>query len=262
MEQLTFDFHREKRCSKCGQVKFLDQFSRKRHSRDGRRSACKECHKSPVIKERERLLAQGLQRCSKCRQVKTLSEFYKRSTKYRRRTDCIECFQARSQRYYIKHNTKIRAKVRKYYAEHPEKIKAYRLKNRKRRMENKRRWDIANQDHALAYRQEYSEQNREAINAHARKYRAENPERIQELKARRRAREVNAEGDFTAKEWKAICDKYGNQCLCCGSVDSPLTVDHIVPLIKGGSNFPNNLQPLCRSCNCKKQVKIIDYRPF
>jgi 5-methylcytosine-specific restriction endonuclease McrA len=54
---------------------------------------------------------------------------------------------------------------------------------------------------------------------------------------------------------------YGGRCLCCGRNDVTLTVDHIVPLVMGGSNDISNIQPLCRSCNCSKQAKNIDYRP-
>lgn len=36
----------------------------------------------------------------------------------------------------------------------------------------------------------------------------------------------------------------------------PLTVDHIVPKSKGGSNDMSNLRPLCCSCNHKKADKM------
>ncbi len=48
-------------------------------------------------------------------------------------------------------------------------------------------------------------------------------------------------------------------CLCCGSADK-LSIDHIVPVSKGGLTVIDNLQILCTSCNCSKRDKIIDYR--
>ncbi|KKN88436.1 hypothetical protein LCGC14_0249990 [marine sediment metagenome] len=44
-------------------------------------------------------------------------------------------------------------------------------------------------------------------------------------------------------------DEFG--CRRCGS-GSDLTVDHITPIAKGGSNDVSNLQTLCRSCNSSK----------
>jgi len=48
-------------------------------------------------------------------------------------------------------------------------------------------------------------------------------------------------------------------CLCCGS-SVRLTIDHIVPVNKGGANRLSNLQALCRSCNSRKSDTFIDFR--
>jgi hypothetical protein len=40
----------------------------------------------------------------------------------------------------------------------------------------------------------------------------------------------------------------GFRCLFCGAT-SRLTVDHVVPVIFGGNNAPNNLRTLCECCN-------------
>jgi 5-methylcytosine-specific restriction protein A len=47
------------------------------------------------------------------------------------------------------------------------------------------------------------------------------------------------------------------RCLHCGS-SSRLSIDHIVPVIAGGSNDLSNLQTLCLSCNAKKGARIPD----
>lgn len=47
-----------------------------------------------------------------------------------------------------------------------------------------------------------------------------------------------------------------NVCCFCGS-DKDLTIDHILPLSRNGSNDIKNLQILCRSCNSRKSNKII-----
>ena len=58
---------------------------------------------------------------------------------------------------------------------------------------------------------------------------------------------------------KYVFDKYGKKCLKCGSEEC-ISLDHIIPVKKGGKNELDNLQPLCKSCNSSKGHKIIDYR--
>ena len=63
----------------------------------------------------------------------------------------------------------------------------------------------------------------------------------------------------TRKQWERISksvspkifDSENNSCKKCGNAEN-LTVDHIVPISKGGTNDKDNLQALCGSCNSKK----------
>lgn len=75
----------------------------------------------------------------------------------------------------------------------------------------------------------------------------------------RKSLERGAGGRLSADEWKELCNKYDNKCLCCG-VGGGLTKDHIVPVTMGGTTDIDNIQPLCKSCNSKKGNKTIDYR--
>lgn len=50
---------------------------------------------------------------------------------------------------------------------------------------------------------------------------------------------------------KRIFEKHGDVCAICGSKIN-ITIDHIIPVIKGGNNGDDNLRPLCKKCNSSK----------
>ena len=62
---------------------------------------------------------------------------------------------------------------------------------------------------------------------------------------------------FTEFEKQSICSAYDYKCVNCRTdlVDRDFQIDHKIPLMKGGKNSIENLQPLCVSCH-KKKTKI------
>ena len=81
------------------------------------------------------------------------------------------------------------------------------------------------------------------------------------LHRKRRIMKKGNGGSHTLGGWETLKAQYNWTCPCCG-VSEPtiqLTEDHIIPISKGGSNNIENIQPLCGSCNRRKQTKIIKY---
>ena len=64
---------------------------------------------------------------------------------------------------------------------------------------------------------------------------------------------VNVFNKFNGK--CVICDKQMKMEGDCRSNDYP-SMDHIIPLSKGGTHEWKNIQLLCRKCNCEKHDKI------
>jgi len=59
------------------------------------------------------------------------------------------------------------------------------------------------------------------------------------------------------KSYVFMRDKHS--CLACGTKEN-LTLDHIIPRSKGGSNDVDNLQVLCQHCNLAKGTNNLDFR--
>ena len=83
-------------------------------------------------------------------------------------------------------------------------------------------------------------------------YRLAHPEVHRAALQRRRARLLEAKGNFTAKEWLALVAAYDCRCAYCGAEGGALHADHRIPLSRGGSNDIANILPACPSCNLRK----------
>ncbi len=78
---------------------------------------------------------------------------------------------------------------------------------------------------------------------------------------KRRHREGAAPG-LSAKRRAKLLGRWKRQqkpCAYCG--DHADTVDHVMPLVRGGTNYEGNLIPACRRCNSSKSGKtVIEWR--
>jgi 5-methylcytosine-specific restriction endonuclease McrA len=107
--------------------------------------------------------------------------------------------------------------------------------------------------------QEHRDKNR--IGQYAR-HKKNNPDYVPDgwLDLRKKKLKV-AGGHHSRTEWGTLKEKYSFSCPCClrKEPEIKLTRDHIVPVSKGGNNDIGNIQPLCRSCNSRKQTNSIRY---
>ena len=60
----------------------------------------------------------------------------------------------------------------------------------------------------------------------------------------------------TIREWKKEMEIKGTYCAYCGEKEN-LSVEHIIPKAKGGSDNSDNLVYACKSCNSSKGDKLI-----
>ena len=104
------------------------------------------------------------------------------------------------------------------------------------------------------------------------KYKPYNPKYYSSEKSKRKKRardlnrrtlliNVNAKNKITAEIISLVKDKYNNKCIYCGAdCSEKYTIDHKVPLIRGGDNDIENLALCCKKCNSSKHDKTdIEY---
>lgn len=106
-------------------------------------------------------------------------------------------------------------------------------------------------------------ENREKVNGIKRAWKERNPGSVIAAAQTRRAAISGAEGTFNNSDVVAIFEKQLGRCASCSrklkkSGKHKFHVDHIMPLSKGGSNWPSNLQCLCPTCNLRKHAKLPD----
>jgi 5-methylcytosine-specific restriction endonuclease McrA len=91
------------------------------------------------------------------------------------------------------------------------------------------------------------------------RYRARNPDRARASDVLKQAKRAGAVGVHTEEDLKAIRREQWDCCAACGEfLHGGGHVDHIVPLSKGGTNWPSNIQWLCSTCNLRKSAKDYD----
>lgn len=132
--------------------------------------------------------------------------------------------------------------------------KIYRSANLDRLLSNNRAYYNANRIAISKRNHELYKVNGDALRARRRQDYAKDKPKYLVWKHARRARFNGAPGRFTKEYINRLIIVQRGLCACCrvkfGNAYRP---DHIIPLVRGGTNYPDNIQLLCDPCNSRKQ---------
>jgi 5-methylcytosine-specific restriction endonuclease McrA len=207
-------------------------------------------------------------KCNKCGRwlvANTVNFHRDKFGKYGLKAQCKECVSAYKKEYYEENKEERREYSNKYNEENKEERREY---DKKRYEENKEK--IAERH------KQYYEENKEELIKRSRKYREENKEELAEKRkiyyktpqgqvvtfngnTKRRKREQRGNG-ITPDQWLEMMKYFDWKCAYSGksiNVKENRSIDHIVPLAKGGAHEVWNLVPMYRPYNSSKNDKDI-----
>lgn len=217
-------------CKVCHQEfpETFDYFSRRPNCKNGLLPTCKTCM---TIKrgatQRKFPAPEGMKCCTKCKQIFPAT---------------TECF--------FVHNGKKASKSGL--------APTCKACSRARDNDNAKQWYYDNKDRVLIERRQDYKRDPEKKIASVRDYAKRNPQKIYAIQRNRRARKKMAEGSHTADDIKRLYEDQDGRCLYCGiTLFDRYHVDHMIPLVQGGSNAPENLAIACSLCNLSKHGKTI-----
>lgn len=211
-------------------------------------------------------LDQAQRVCTKCLQPKPTHEFQWRSKKNQiRKSECRACTKERDLDYHARNRGKI-ARARQRYGERnremiSQKHRAYYLTHRKTIIERVKKYAKERPGYRREVLRRWKEKNPERWREIARgvKQRAfqRDPTKVRDYKLKRQAiREARIRGAGEIEEIgiQELMERDGFLCgLCCSPVERRnASIDHILPVARGGSHTWRNVQLAHLRCN---QVK-------
>lgn len=232
-----------KRCPRCCETKPLSDFALDKHSKDGHQARCKACNcawhrefykkhyaKGPRPRIRK-LEPHESKTCNRCGATKPVAEFrgHKRTDGDGYYNQCRECERAAN-----------RAAIPRY-------------------RERRRAWDIANREHVYAMQKAWRERNPDKYEAQRRKYWASEKGKLYaRMKTQQRRVRKAPDAPVTLEQVQALMARQ-KHCYYCRkpfTAERKATLDHVIPLAKGGAHDISNLVLACRPCNAGKRDRL------
>jgi HNH endonuclease len=187
------------------------------------------------------------QRCGVCHDEFPLTpEYWHRHARLRSgfANVCKPCAIAKSREWHSANREKANKRSLEYAASHREK-----------KRQGAAKWFAENKERHLKRCAEYRKNNPEKSRSAVRRWMSNNKERMLAIVRSYKARKRSAAGRHTGDDVKLLFSSQKGKCAACRLHLKKYHVDHIMPLILGGTNDAGNLQLLCPTCNCSKGGK-------
>jgi len=208
----------------------------------------------------------SVKKCTRCLKVKQLDKFAKNA---RNKTDgrqpkCKGC----NREYYLANQERVKARIKKDYLENHE-LKLERRRELSQRPEAKKKkalqdkaYYINNKETISEYHKEWSKLNRQRLRDYWNEWYNNNLTHIRMYsrvarQKRRAAIRKNGNNTLTFEQVLKLFDGHP-YCEYCNRTDVKLTIDHIVPISKGGQNCLGNVTIACETCNFSKGSKLLE----
>jgi 5-methylcytosine-specific restriction endonuclease McrA len=165
--------------------------------------------------------------------------------------------------WFLKNKQKRKEWEKQYRKNNREKVNKWKHKSYQLNKKHYKEYRKLHEKHIREYNALYRERNKILYRELHKKYRktiiGKCRHRLGEHK--RRMLKYNSKGTFTPSDWINILNLQNCRCKYCGCILDNIiipTIDHIIPLSKGGLHDKSNIVAACFSCNSKKGTKILN----
>jgi 5-methylcytosine-specific restriction endonuclease McrA len=160
-----------------------------------------------------------------------------------------EYYTAYNREYYLKNRERIIARSKAYSEANREQVRAKgrqrALRDKEKNNERAKQWYLAN---------------KELMKARAVAWKKANPDKVRANTRDYATRKRKALGSFSTKDYIKLLNRYLGLCAYCG-VNKANSIDHVLPLSRGGTNYIGNILPACGSCNYSKGPRtLVEWR--
>jgi len=212
------------------------------------------------LTEEERLARLRAQQRAARERLKAKNPHYSRDATRRMREKDPEAAKAKSKRYYEENQVQIRERVKLRAAANKVKVREQARrsyeKHKLKHLASAKAWQEANPEKVLEAKRKWRRNNAEKQRVATARWAKNHPAEVLVKSGRHRAKKFSAKGRYTIDQLNARILYYGGLCAYC-RVTPCEGIDHVIPLTRGGSNWPANLRPVCAPCNSSKGNRLL-----